>query len=318
MKLTKPVVILIGAMCLFALRAPLLKWLAIRGENLGLYGHDAFSFCNILFIGNVCAGLAVWGYFGRSTIVSEMKASDGKAVFLLLVSALLEIIPPMLLYMALMKTSVTNVILLSRFGPLLFSILGALVLRSPISTLQWIGYGFSLTAISIVVVYGSGWSINQGDVFMLLAGITTCFNTILNRYVVQRAGLHAFMFTRCVVGAIAFFIIAVIVYGWYHFGDAIQPQIWVAMAFYAVIAVAGAELAWYYALRRVDPKTVGSLSFISPSMGILFASMLLGASPVPAQWLALVLVTAGIVIANVKQIRENLFPRAAQSSLVVN
>ncbi len=305
-------------MCLFALRAPLLKWLAIRGENLGLYGQDAFSFCNILFIGNACAGLAVWVYFGKSTIQSEFQKNDLKGYSLLLLSALLELIPPALFYTALMKTSVTNVILLGRFGPLLFSVIGALVLKSTISSLQWVGYGFSLTAITIVVVYENGGRINYGDGLMLLAGVINCFNTLLNRHVVKTSGLHAFLFTRCMVGAVAFFIIAVNFIGWHHFGDAVQPELWGALAVYAVIAVAVAELAWYDALNRVDPKTVGSLSFISPCMGIVFALILLKAQPEPSQWLALILVTIGILIANGKQIRETCFPKATPSSLVVN
>lgn len=318
MRPSKATAVLILAMTLFALRAPLTKFLADYGQKIGVGGERVISFCNILFIGNLCAAAVVLGHFRASRVLAELRSLARRGASLLAVSSVLELAPPILAFAALAHTSVTNVILLSRFGPLLFAVFGAMALGQAVTRVQWVGYAFSLAAIGLAVLYSGMWSVNRGDALMLLAGVANCANTVVNRVTLRHAGLAAFLFARNAVGAAVFFVVAVIYYGWGHFGDALRPQLWGAMAVYATLAVAGAELAWYFALQRLDAGSVGSYSFVAPAAGIAFGLLLLGERPAPAQWAALALVTVGILIANSRAIRATWREWAARPSLVVS
>ena len=122
---TRAVVMLILAMGLFALGTPLTKWLAMNGETLGLQGENAVSFCNLLFIGNLCAGLAVLAYFRVWPVLGDLARLSAKGWALVVIASSLSVAVPAMLFFALKSTTVANVVLLGRFGPLLFSVAGA-------------------------------------------------------------------------------------------------------------------------------------------------------------------------------------------------
>ncbi len=71
---------LILTIILAALATPIVKWLVMHGGKLGLSNPNAISFCNLLFVGNLCSGVVVLIYYGWKDIwrhLRELSASTG-------------------------------------------------------------------------------------------------------------------------------------------------------------------------------------------------------------------------------------------------
>ncbi len=296
------VVALFIAITLFSLGAPLVKWLIQNSANLGLHGSNAISFCNVLFVGNLSAAVIVLSYFGVGQVARGLKVTTWKTRALLFGCGFLALFSPALLVIALRHTSATNVILLSRLGPVFYAVLGAILSKRCISTVEWVGYGFIILSLGAVTIIGEGGALNFGDLLVVVAGGCYCVSAIANRYGLAQAGTPAFVFSRNFVAAIAFGIIAYTQFGWSHFADLVQPQLWLALFAYALVAIAFAQLAWFYALERVSAGTIGTMSIISPATGLLFAWLLVNEHPKSQQWLALLLLLVGTGIVNLQAI----------------
>ena len=70
---------LVLALTLFALSTPVLRWLIMNGGALGLKSPGAISFCNVLFVGNLCAGLSVAAIFGIKGIYEASASSSSRS-----------------------------------------------------------------------------------------------------------------------------------------------------------------------------------------------------------------------------------------------
>ena len=145
--MNKPTAVLILSYALFALATPLAKWLSLNGLNLGTDGHRLISFCNVLFIGNLCAALLILLYRQPQKLIQDYLQMGTKAHCLMLLCGSLSAIVPSLLFIALEHTSVANTVLLSRTGPVLFAIVGTLVFRQKLTKWELIGFGFIILSL---------------------------------------------------------------------------------------------------------------------------------------------------------------------------
>ena len=305
------------SLTLFALGTPLTKWLNMNGKSLGFEGADAISFCNILFAGNICAAMVVAFWFGFLKLFFELRHLGVKAWLILLLASGLSVAIPALMFTALDSTSVANVVLLGRVGPLLYAVIGSLVLAEQLTKWDWLGNTFVFASILVLVWAQGDFHLVRGDLLALLSGVFYCATIIAGRYAVKVATTPAYMIVRNLLSALIFLIIAVTLYGWVHFVDLIHPRLWGVVAVYALIAVVAAQFAWYYALARVRSVQVGSFSIVSPAMGIFFAFLLLGEAPIMAQWIALGLTSVGILISSFDKLR--FVPRTSpETSLAAN
>jgi len=306
------------SLTLFALAAPLAKWLNIHGKSIGFEGANAISFCNVLFIGNVCAALVVALWYGPPTLFRELRQLPKKAWAILVTAAGLSVGIPALMFTALDTTSVANVVLLGRMGPVLFAVVGSLVFRERLSRWEWIGNGFMFASILLVVLAQGDLRLAPGDWLTLLSGVFYCATVIVGRFAVKVASTPAYMVVRNVLSAVIFFFIAVASYGWVHFADAVHPRLWFVVAVYALVAVVMAQVAWYYALDRVQAVQVGSYSILSPVMGVVFGFALLSEQPILAQWVALGLASLGVLITSFHKLRVVLPTTSPETSLAAN
>ena len=72
---------LVLALALFGLSVPLIRWLVLHGGSLSGAESAAISFCNVLFIGNLCAGLVFAAWFGPRRFWRDMSApTDRRSV----------------------------------------------------------------------------------------------------------------------------------------------------------------------------------------------------------------------------------------------
>ena len=112
---------LLLSIALFALASPVIKWLMTQGGEAGVVRPGAISFCNVLFVGNLCAGVLTAVMFNPRRIWKDLGSIRGRTIWLAVASILLAIAIPWLLFAALQTTMVTSLVLLSRLEPVLYT-----------------------------------------------------------------------------------------------------------------------------------------------------------------------------------------------------
>lgn len=79
-----------------------------------------------------------------------------------------------------------------------------------------------------------------------------------------------------------------------------QPLHWAGLAFQVLIVVSLGYVLWLWVMSRYRASAVASFSFLSPVLAVLFGWLLLGEQIGAQVWLALGLVTVGVVFINRK------------------
>lgn len=292
-----PKVMLIASRALAAARPAIIAFLIANGVGLSNGIAHPISFCNILFIGNLCAAIMVGLWFGFGKIFQELKTLQMKTRVGLLLNGLLATALSTLIFLGLMETTVTNAILLGRLGPVIFAVMGAILLGKKILPMEW--FGFSLIAVGVVAIAfkTSNYQINHGDVLILLSTLVFATSALTNKILVANvASLSVVVFSRNLISSVVFFAIAIKVFGPAHFGDAFSGQIWILMLIYSLIVIVFAQLLWYASTDRLDSKTIGQLTVISPIFGIIYAFFLNGERPTGIQVITLGLILTGVLI----------------------
>ena len=102
---------------------------------------------------------------------------------------------------------------------------------------------------------------------------------------------------RNIVGALFFLGIGLYVFGLDHFADIFSPLLWGWMLLYGGVVVACGQLAWFAGIKRVRPAHIATAASFSPIAGVLFAGIILGEVPMPAQLIGGGIILVGIAIA---------------------
>ncbi|MEO1126063.1 MAG: DMT family transporter [Cyanobacteria bacterium J06639_16] len=294
-----PKAMLVASRALSASRPALIGFLIARGSELSGGIIQPISFCNILFVGNLCAALVVGFWFGFGNIVSDLKALKPKALIGLFLNGCLATLLSALIFIGLQYTSVTNAVLLGRLGPVLFALVGALLLGKQIKRLEW--FGFSLIGVGVVAIAlkTSNFQINRGDFLILLSTVVFAVSALVNKLMVAKAAtLSSVVFSRNLLSSVIFFFIAMQLFGPEHFGDAFSGKLWILMSIYALIVIVFAQLLWYASVDNLDSRTVGRLTVLSPIFGVTYAFLLNGERPSGIQVVTLIIVIIGVLVAS--------------------
>ncbi len=298
MTLKRPplVVSLIFSVALFALASPLIKWLMAQGGRGGIVQVDAISFCNVLFVGNLCAGVLTGVMSGPKRIRKDIGGIKGNTRWLAVASVLLAVAIPWLLFTALETTMVTSLVLLSRFEPVLYTLLALLVFKTAVSKGQWLGYGIIVTGVVVLVLFENNFTLMRGHVLIIVATILQAVAAVISRIMLRTCSVQTFVFLRNFMSAVVFFWIAVYLYGFGHFAEAFSGGLWIAMTVYALVIVVIGQIAWYKALAGLPSSTVATWSMLFPFFAVFFAFVLLGEIPKTVHWIAGGTILAGMLV----------------------
>jgi drug/metabolite transporter (DMT)-like permease len=287
---------LILSVALFALASPVVKWLMVKGGPAGIVREDAISFCNVLFVGNLCAGVLVAALFNPKRIWRDVATVRGSTWWLVIASILLAVAIPTMIFTALATTMVTSLVLLSRFEPVMYTLLALVFFKTKVSRGQWLGYGLIVAGILSLVLFEANFTLMKGHLLIIGAATLQALAACLSRIVLRTCSLPAFVFLRNFVSAIVFFSIAVYFYGFGHFAEAFAGSLWIAMSIYALVIVVIGQLAWYRALAELPSSTVSKWSMLFPFFAVLFAYLLLGEIPTAIHWIAGAIIVAGMLV----------------------
>ena len=308
---------LILAIILAALATPIVKWLVMHGGKLGISNINAISFCNILFVGNLCSGLVVLVYFGWKDIWRKLRELTAKTGLLLMGNLLIgTVLAPIFLYIALETTMVTNLVLLTRIEAVVYSVLGVLLFKDPISKMTWIGLSFITVGILTLALFQGGGKFTTGDGLGILAGILYAVGSSMGRTILRHTSLSGFIFSRNLLGGIIFFWLAIYLYGPDHFAEAFSAELWLVMTVYAALVVVLGQITWFRAITSLSSGIVSAWSTLTPILGILFAYLLLHEVPDMSQWTAAAVILAGMAISQIKPGQSVAIPRLVEKGLV--
>ena len=296
-----PQLLLVVSRGLQSLAAPVVALLIATAGTLGERAETAISLCNVLFVGNLCASFVVLGSFGPRRIGKDLRALGPRLRLEVLGFASLAALLSSLIFAALETTTVTNAVLLSRLGPVLYVLGSAALLGQRLGKAEWFGFGLMGLGVLATVLTGSGFQVVQGDLFILLSALVYAVVTSMSKRLLPSIGLPALVFARNFFSAIVFFVLATILFGPQHFMDAFYGPLWIIMLVYAPVVIVSAQFAWFRAIAALEPASIARWTVFTPALAVGYAYLLNGERPSGVQVAALGFITVGIIVSNVSK-----------------
>ncbi len=297
---------LLIAILIFAASNAVTSKLTKLGANYLIDGRNPLSFCNVLFVGNICALLALIAIYGREWSPNSLqRLSISDWLGLIAVAVLSGALAPASIFFALDLTSVNNVVLIGRIEPPLALALSILILKERVN--RWVIIGAIIAFIGVIltivlqtpeadaVKMGEGFSIGRGELMAAVGAIALAISTLISKIKLTQIPLGIFTIFRTALGTVVFFALAAKLYGIGHFMDVSAPIVWQWMLVYGVVIVVGGQLAWFKGLKSTNASDVSLASSISPIAGIIFAFIILGELPTSAQYIGGSVIILGII-----------------------
>jgi drug/metabolite transporter (DMT)-like permease len=285
-------------------------------------GENPISFCNVLFVGNLCALIVMISIYWRQWNLNTVKQISHKEwMNLTLVAILSGALAPALIFQALALTSVNNVILVGRLEPPLTLALSVWLLGETVNLWQVMGAITALIGVSLsIFLYTpqenmmslAGVTVGVGEVLAAIGAIALAISTIISKGRVSNVPLAIFSVYRTALGTAIFFILALIFYGSDHFMNAFSPFLWKWMLLYGTIIVVVGQSFWNRGLRASQVSTISLASSFTPIAGIVAAYLILGETPTIAQYIGGSVILVGIILSQIG-IKRQTSARAAMN-----
>ena len=268
---------------IFAASNSVVRLLADLGAMHPIEGRNAISFCNLLFVGNLCACLTLVAIYRKSWTRSNLAALSAVDWVSLMVLAIISgALGPALLFLALEKTTVTNVLLMGRIEPPLLLLFTAVLFKEHVD--RWAVGGTLITIIGAIVIFalqyvGNPMALGLGELQAALAAIAMVVATLLSKRLLTRVPLGIFTVVRTAVGTVVFFVAAAYLFGFDHFQDAFSPFLWKWMLVYGAVIIVAGQITWFKGIATTSAPQVSLASTFTPVAGVIFAVLLLGENP---------------------------------------
>jgi len=297
--------LLVAVVIFAAANAVTRKLTEIGAQNL-IDGRNPISLCNVLFVGNLVALMALvatyrgdlqpyrWGHISRTTWLALGS-----------IAILSGALAPALFFTALDITSVNNVVLVGRIEPPLTLALSVLLLGERVN--RWVISGAVVSFVGVALTIflqqlgrdgGSlmGLSVGRGEIMALAGATAAAIATVISKTSLEHVPLGLFNIVRTALGTAVFFVAVVVLFEPTHFQDAFSPFLWQWMLIYGLVIVVGGQLAWFQGLKTSGAAEVSLASSFNPIAGILAAFLILGEAPTLAQYLGGGVIMVGIAL----------------------
>ena len=287
----------------------------IGSQNL-IRGSNPVSFCNVLFVGNLCALLVMILIYRNQWNIRSLKRLSWKDWRSLIAVAILSgAIAPALTFEALARTMVTNVVLIGRIEPPLFLALSVWLLGERVNTWKIAGAIVSFAGIIVTVFLQGLWedmmnpevflSLGFGEMLAAAGAVALAVSTIFSKLRIDHIPLGIYTIFRTALGTVIFFCIALYVYGSNHFMDVFSPLLWQWMLVYGAVIVAAGQSSWFTGLKKSTASVASLASSFTPIVAIVAAYFILGEAPTLAQYIGGSIIIVGIIISQIGVSRQN-------------
>ncbi len=312
---------LLLAIAIFGAANAVTRKLTELGEMNLIDGRNPISFCNVLFIGNLCALILLaitYAREWRKPALQQIKWQDWLSMAV--VAILGAAIVPTLIFTALAITPVNNVVLISQIDTPLVLALSVCILGDRVN--KWVVAGAVVSFIGVALtvliqppgteMVSMGMAIGRGALFTLIAAVIKAIGNLVSKISLREIPLGIFSVFRMFVGTVFFFAATMVLYGPEHFMDVGSPFLWQWMVFYAAIIVVAGQTFWFNGLKQSTASEVSFATAFNPIVGILAAFLLLGETPTLGQYLGGIVILGGIVLNQIGVQRLNRMIRPSQ------
>ncbi len=302
------------AILIFAASNGITRKITQLGADNLINGRNPISFCNLLFVGNLCALILLIIIYGKQWQSFPLKQLSRKDwIGLVSVAILSGALAPALILMALEITMVNNVILIGTIGPPLTLALSVLLLKERVNS--WVVSGEVLAFVGVLLTIllqkpegtmvdmGRGLQFGKGEIMVAVGSICGVIATIISKVTLREIPIGIFSIIRTVIGTVVFFAIAMTIYGPVHFVDVFSPFLWKWMFLYSAVIVVGGQLFWLTGLKKTTASDVSLAGAFGPIAGILAGYLILGEAPTLAQYIGGSIIMCGIALNQIGVLR---------------
>lgn len=280
----------------------------LGGQNL-IEGRNPISFCNVLFVGNLTALMALAAIYGRQLTPRTLgRLCQRDWLALVGVAVLSGALAPALIFSALEQTAVNNVVLIGRIEPPLTLALSALLLGDRVN--RWDVGGAVVAFIGVMLtillqspgegaVQMAGLQIGRGELMAAVGAIAAAIATVISKICLGLIPLGVFNIIRTAIGTVVFFTATIILFRPSHFIDTFSPFVWQWMLLYGGVIVVGGQLAWFEGLKQSNAAEIALASSFSPVAGVLAAYLILSEIPTTAQYIGGAVILLGIALSQI-------------------
>lgn len=272
-------------------------------------GQNPISFCNVLFVGNLCALLILIVLYGRHWNRANLRRLSRQHWYSLVAVTLLGgALAPALIFRALALTQVNNVVLIGRLEPPLTLALSVWLLRERVNRLEVAGAIVALIGVSLTLLLQPPTSqmmqigtvnIGIGGLFAALGAIASAIATIVIKKQLTQVPVGIYSIFRTAIGTLVFFFVALVLYGSNHFMDVLSPFLWQWMLVYGAVIVVLGQSFWVRGLRATTASTASVVSSFTPIIGILAAYWILDEIPTQAQYIGGGIILIGLALGQI-------------------
>jgi len=184
------------------------------------------------------------------------------------------------IYLGLTITTATNATILQSVIPIAILILSAFWLKEAVSKQQWLGVFISLSGVLILITKGDissllDYSINQGDIYVLIAVFFWAIYSILLRY--RPAELDGFTFfgITVLIGSIALLPFSLIEYHYYSPVIVWKNSTVLTILYMAIFPSILAYIFWNKGVSELGAAKAGLFIHLMPCFGLILSSVFL-------------------------------------------
>ena len=272
------------------------------GDTHLIDGRNPISFCNSLFVGNLCELFILIFFYYRDWNVKSIKKIKLKSwLFLTIVAILSGALAPALIFTALDRTTIDSVILVSRIESVLALSLSVLILKAKTNTWDVAGAIATFSGVVLMILLQPRGAIvfSSGEILTIVAAIALAIASTISDMQLVNIPLGFFRIFRTLIGTLVFGTIVIALFGFEHFIDVFSPFLWEWMLIYSVVVVVGGQLCWVMGLKKSTSIDVTLASAFSTIAGILFSYFILGQAPNMAQYIGGSFILIGIILGDV-------------------
>lgn len=220
-----------------------------------------------------------------------------------------------LVYLGLQTTTATNGVLMQSVNPIFIIALSSLLLGEFATKRQWLGIILSLLGVLVILIQGKLANLlkldfHAGDLIILLAVLDWALYTVLLRKLPNELkGLPILGYTIVIgiLGILPLYLAEIIL------TSRLMPINWISISSVLYVAIFPSVLSylfWNHGTQKIGANRAGQFAHVVPISGILIAVLLLGEQLHLYHLLGILMVVAGIVLANYRQKTTTLFKSA--------
>lgn len=184
------------------------------------------------------------------------------------------------IYFGLTITTATNATILQSVIPIAILILSAFWLKEAVSKQQWLGVFISLSGVLILITKGDlpsllNYSINQGDIYVLIAVFFWAIYSILLRYRPSELDGFTFFGITVLIGSIALLPFSLIEYYYYSPDIVWQNSTILTILYMAIFPSILAYIFWNKGVSELGAAKAGLFIHLMPCFGLILSSFFL-------------------------------------------